>query len=298
MKRLLCLITLLTVAVSPAAFAQKRELQELQRDVAILQDELRSSIKSQNDKIVGLEATLNTLLDQVNATNRAVTVLDNNLRSRVEASVVKPMAGVGSKVDSLQEDFRYVRETVAELSSKLNKVSSQVSELDQAIRTMQAPPAPPSGADGMTPSATAAPPGVTSKSLYDAALRDKMAGNNDLALRQFSDYLSWFGSTDLAPNAQYYIGEIEYNQKGYDRALKAFDAVLERYPKNAKTTDARFMKGRALVQLGQRDEGAEEFRAIIADSPNSTLARNARDELRRLGLSSGAAPSKPATKRK
>lgn len=298
MTKLLFPIAAILIAASPAAFAQKRELQELQRDIAILQDEMRSSIKSQNERLVGLEATLKTMLDQINATNRAVTVLDSNLRSRVEASVVKPMAGVGAKVDGLQEDFRYVRETVTELSSKLSKLSSQVSDLDNALRTMQAPPAPPSGVGGMAPSANSAPQGVTAQSLYQDAMRDKSAGNADLALRQFNDYLSWFGTTDLAPNSQYYIGEIHYNQKEYDKALQAFDAVLERYPKNAKTVDARFMKGRSLVRLGQRTEGAEEFRGIIAESPNSELARRSRDELKSLGLSTGAPASRPAGRRR
>lgn len=298
MTKLLFPLTALVLAVSPAAFAQKREMQELQRDIAILQDEMRTAIKSQNDKIAGIEAMLKTTLDQINATNRAVTVLDSNLRSRVEASVVKPMAGVGAKVDGLQEDFRYVRETVAELSSKMSKIQSQVADLDNVIRTMQAPPAPPGGAAGAAPSASSAPQGVTAQSLYQDAMRDKSAGNNDLALRQFNDYLGWFGTTDLAPNAQYYIGEIYYNQRENEKALEAFDAVLERYPKNAKTNDARFMKARSLVRIGKRTEGAEEFRAIIADAPNSELARRSRDELKALGLSSGSAPARPSGRKR
>ena len=292
MTRLLLAMAAIVLATMPAAGADKRELQQLQRDIAILQDEMRTSIKEQNERLVAIESMLKTTLDQINATNRAVTVLDNGLRARMEQSIMTPMAGVGSKVESLHEDFRYVRETVAELNSKLTKLTTQVSDLDNVIRTMQAPPPPPAeGVPGMNPSTPAAPQGVTAQSLYQDAMRDKSAGNNDLAMRQFNDYISWFGTTDLAPNAQYYIGEILYNQKKFDEALQAFDIVLERFPKNAKTDDARFMKGRTLVRLGKRTEGAEEFRELYAQSPNSELGRRSRDELRSLGLSTRAPSS-------
>lgn len=282
------------LAAAPG-WAQKQELRQLQRDVAILQDEVRQQMKEQADRIVGIESMLKTMLDQINATNRAVTVLDNSLRGRIDEGMAKPMATMGSKVDALSEDYRYVRETVAEISSRLTKLGSQVSDLDNAIRMMQAPPPPPGGAPGVAPSASTPPAGVTAKSLYDDALRDKTSGNFDLSLRQFNDYLTWFGTTDLAPNAQYYIGEIYYAQKQFDQALQSFDAVLERFPRNAKTNDARFMKGRTLVQMGERNAGAEEFRALIKESPNSDAAGQARNELKRLGL--GTAPAKPARRR-
>lgn len=118
------------------------------------------------------------------------------------------------------------------------------------------------------------------------------AGNSDLALKGFNEYLSWFGSTDAAPEAQYYIGEILYAQKKFEEALQAFDKVLEAYPRNPKTLDAHFMKGRALVRLGQRNEGAAEFREIIRISPKSDLATRSRAELKSLGLSPAAAPSR------
>lgn len=273
------------LTASPAWGQRNRELAQLQRDIAILQDDVRQQMKEQSDRIVGLESLLKTMLDQINATNRAVTVLDNSLRGRIDEGMSRPMATMGSKVDAMAEDYRYVRETVAEINSRLNRLSTQVSDLDNALRMMQAPPPPPGGVPGVAPSSDAPPAGVTAKSLYDDALRDRNTGNYDLALRQFNDYLTWFPATDLAPNAQYYVGEIFYAQKQFEPALQAFDAVLERFPKNAKTNDARFMKGQTLVQMGRRNDGAEEFRALIAEAPNSDVASRARSELRRLGLS-------------
>jgi len=281
-------LALIAASVAPA---QKKEIVELGRDLALLQEEVRALKQAQDQRLSSMEETLKTILDQINSTNRQVTVLDSGLRERVEKSVTGQMSVLGGKVDGLGQDFNYIRESVAEVNSRLNKLQQLVVDLANVIKTMQVPPPPPGGDIPNTP-----PPGVSSTTLFQDARRDMSAGNSDLALKGFNEYLAWFGSTDSAPDAQYYIGEILYSQKKYDEALRAFDRVLEAYPRNSKTLDAHFMKGRTLVRLGQRNEGADEFRAIIKLAPKSDLATRARAELKDLGLSPGAPP--PPARRK
>lgn len=278
-------LVLATVLIPVAASAQKRELLEMNRDIALLQEEVRNQKKANEDRFNAIDAALNQILDQINSANRQVATLDKGMKDRMDKGVLASVSGLGTKVDSLAEDFKYVRENVGEISEKLGKLQQQVVDLNNAVRTMQAPPAPPPTATAAAPSGP--PAGVSSDGLYKDALRDKSAGNNDLALDEFKKYLTWFAATDLAPNAQYYIGEILFNQKNFDDAVQAFDAVIA-LPRNAKTLDSRFMKGRALVRLGEKSEAAKEFRAIIAASPGSDIARRAQDELRALN----AAPAK------
>jgi TolA-binding protein len=296
MKKSLPSMLVLALLAAPGVWAQKKnEMAELGRDLALLQEEVRTLKESQDQRLTGIEATLKTMLDQLNATSRAVAVLDSGLKDRMERSVVVPVSGVGAKVDGLQEDFRYVKENVAEVNARLGKLQQQVVDLGNVIKTMQAPPPPP-GAQTMAPSASAPPPGVTAEGLFRDAMRDRSAGNLDLALKQFSDYVAWYGDTDAAAEATFYTGDIYYNQQVFDQALAAFDAVLERYPKGRKTLDAQYMKGRTLVKLGRRDEGADEFREIIRTSPSSPQAARSKSELRDLGLSAPA--SAPAKKKK
>ena len=87
-------------------------------------------------------------------------------------------------------------------------------------------------------------------------------------------------ATELAANAQYYIGEISYNRGDFKGAVKAFDAVLERYPQNPKTRDARFMKGLALAKDGQRARAVQELRSLVQTYPASEQARRAQAALR------------------
>lgn len=281
---------LLLPAVAPA---QKREITEMNRDVALLQEEVRSMKKADEDRFNAIDAALKQILDQINSGNRQVAGLGSGLKDQMNKGVVNQVGAVGTKVDALSEDFKYVKENVTEVIDRLGKIEQRVVDLNTAIRTMQAPPPPPSeGAQSPgSPSASAPPPGTSAEGLYKDALRDKSSAKYDLALDEFKNYLRWFGETEFAPNAQYYVGEIYYNQKNFDEALKAFDAVIA-LPKNNKTMDARFMKGRAMARLGEKSEAAREFRAVIQASPGSDIARRAQAELRDLGVASSPATSK------
>jgi TolA-binding protein len=265
---------------------------EMNRDVALLQEEVRSMKKADDDRFNAIDAALKQILDQINSGNRQVAGLGTGLTKGVGGQI----GAMGSKVDGLAEDFKYVKENVTEVIERLGKIEQRVVDLNTAIRTMQAPPAPPSeGGQGpsASSSASAPPAGTSAEGLYKDALRDKSSAKYDLALDEFKNYLTWFGETEFAPNAQYYIGEIYYNQKNFDQALKAFDAVIA-LPKNNKSMDARFMKGRTLARLGEKSEAAREFRAVVQADPGSDTARRAQAELRDLGV----APAPVAKKRK
>ena len=118
------------------------------------------------------------------------------------------------------------------------------------------------------------------------------AGKYDIAMQEFQDYLKWFDKTDYAPNAQFYIGNILSIQGNHEEALKAFDAVLERYPGNSnKSADAMYMKGRTLSQLGDKPAAAEEYRAFLKKYPRHELTSKVQAELKNVA---GA----PATRKK
>ncbi len=128
--------------------------------------------------------------------------------------------------------------------------------------------------------------------LYSNANRDRQGGKLDLALQEFSDYLHWYGNTDLAPNAQYYIAWIHASQGDYDSAIREYDMVLEKYPDNNKTADALYGKGVALTRVGRRTDGAREFQELVKRFPTNALASQACTQLTNLGLKCPAKTSR------
>lgn len=275
------------------AFGQKQEVRELQRDVAVLQDQVRSLERNFNEKVGSITTLLQQAIDSINKLNTNMAVLDSAMRDR-EKNLATPVTAVGAKVDQMANEFQFLRTTIEDLNGRMGKLERQLVDMNNTLKVIQAPPTAPPG-PGQAPGpgmASAAPPaGVSADALYANAMRDKDSGNYDLALEGFQNYLRFFGTTDSAPNAQFYIGEISFLRKQYDEALQAFDAVLERYPDNNKTLDALYMKGRTLVLMGQKTAGADEFQEVVQRAPRSALAQKAREELKKLGLSANRSPA-------
>ena len=272
-------------------FAASKEIQELQRDVAQLQDQMNQLTRAQTDAFAGLKVLVQQALDASNKANTNLAVLENNIRQTLqsqEKGVAGPVANLSAKMDSMTNDVGVLRDSVSDISSRLNKLQQQIVDLGNAVRTMQAPAAPPPGAGAPGPGAAAGAPPMPATELWANANRDRLGGKFPLALQEYSDYVKYYGETDDAPAAQYYIGSIRFAQGNFDQAVTDFDQVLERYSDSPRTPDALYMKGLALVKLGQRTKGAQEFRELVKRFPGTEQSTKACSQLKGLGFSCGA----------
>jgi tol-pal system protein YbgF len=293
----------LTLLLLPAgAFAQKREILDLSRDVANLQDQVRTLQRTLDEKLAVLQTQSQQTLESVSKNNTAVAVLESGIRDRMSEQMGKlasPVAGLSSKVDQMSSDFQALRESVTDLTQRMGKIQSQITDLANTMKVLQAPPSAPqpTGAAG-SPAGGPPPAGMSSKDLYDTAQRDRSSGNFDLAMQGFDQYLKFYSDTPLAPNAQFYIGQIYYDKGDFPSAIRAFDLVLERYPENNKTPDAIYMKGMALWKSGQATAAGRQFLDVIQKYPKSDVAPKARDARKALGLNVPSAQAAPTTHRK
>jgi TolA-binding protein len=293
-------------ALSPFAFGASKEIMELQRDVALLQDQVRNLQSALDQKVAAIQTLTQQTLDSVNRTNTALAVMENQFNDAMkqqQQTLNAPVANVGQKLDQMSEDFRAVRESVLDMNTRMGKLDAKIADLENLINTVHAPAAAPPPAPGTAPaegspapgaafntapSGVAGPPaGTQAGTLYTQAYSDELAGKYDIAFQEFTEYLKYFGNTDLAPNAQYAIADIYYRKADYSDAMMAFDAVLEKFPEGTKTPDARYMKAMCLVKLGKDDSAAREFRDVynryLKDRPD--IAAKAKSQLRDMGLS-------------
>ena len=282
---------LLTMLAASAVFgAPAKEIVQIQRDIALLQDQIRTMQQSTDERLVKLTTLVEQALQSTVKANTSLAVLESGLRDRLSQQLAAPMTAVSSKVDQMSTDFQSVRESVADVSERMSKIQAQIVEMNNTIKTIQAPPPPPPGATGAPGGAASGPPaGVSPTQLYESALRDRSSGQLDLAMQGFQEYLKWFNTTELAPNAQFYVGQILYDKNDFRNAVGAFDTVLEKYPENNKTPDAMYMKGMSLLRDGQRTQAGQEFLSVIQKYPTSEVATKARAQRKALGLSVPAA---------
>jgi tol-pal system protein YbgF len=281
-------LTLLT-GVQPA-FAVSKEIIQLQTQVQTLSDQVARLQQSLDERMGVLRNLVEQSTDSVNKMSATV----NELQQKSQAQ----SADSNSRLEQVSGQVQSLHDSVDELKARLAKISKQLDDVQQNGQNINAGQPGMAAVTGGAPSAgnnaaasSAPPPDV----LYNNALRDYNAGKYDLSSQEFGDYIKYYGSTDRAGDAQYYLADIEYRQGNFDAAVKDYDKVLEEYPGGSKASAAQLKKGYALLELGQREAGVRELNSLIARYPRSVEAAQARDRLKRLGVTATSAPppSKP-----
>ena len=265
----------------PASAGTKEQLIQLQTTVDVLRDNMARMQQSFDERMGVMKDLITQQTDNVNRMGATVNNLQKTLQQQNSDSA--------GKVDQVSGQVQALHDAVDELKARLAKVSKQLDDIQTAQQNLQsAPQGQPGGAPGAAQN-QAPPPDV----LYNTALGDYNAGKNDLASQEFTQYLQAYGNTDLAGNAQYYLGEIDYRKGNFQAAIQDYNKVLDQYPGGNKGAAAQLKKGLAFLELGQRDAGVQELRSLIARYPKSPEAVQAKDRLNRLGAAGAASRSKP-----
>jgi tol-pal system protein YbgF len=290
-RRLLFLFLLAALPAFPVA----KEILQIQRDIALLQDQVRNLQSAFDKQLAVTQQLLNQNLDANNQLSNRLAVLEKSLQDQGKV-LVTPLANTNARVDALAGQVQGLRDTLDEMNSRLSRLQQQMVDIKNIVSSVPAPAAPATGVPGSAVAPGA--PAVSAEKLFSDAVRDYQGGNFAMAGPEFTAYIQQYPNTPQAAEAQYYLGDIFYQQKQYDQAAEAFDQVLERYPEGPRTPDAQYKKGMSLLNQGKRDAAAREFRGVISKFPDSTAASAAKEALRNLGLSARSAPGKSAKSRK
>ena len=280
------------------ARAVAREIIELQRDVTtLLQGQKDLSTQLTQDHTV-----MRTLLEQ---SNDSVGRL-NGTMSGLQKSVQDVQANSGARLDTMSTQVQGLSDNLEEIKSRLGKLNQQLVDLQNTVQSLDAkisggvapagtvPTTSPTGASTTQPlgggaASSVSGPAPSADTLYSNGLRDITSGKYDLARSEFEDYLKYYGDTDLASNAQFYLGEIAYSQRQYSQSVGEYDKVLTNYPKSFKLAPARLKKGMALLEMGQKSQAIKELREVVKRYPGTEEERRARAKLKELGVAATAA---------
>jgi tol-pal system protein YbgF len=285
LARILFVLVSCSVLATPA-FSVSKEIIQLQTQVQALQDQLAQMRQSFDERMGVMRNLIEQSTDNVNKVSSSVTALTQELQKSHQDS--------GARNDQLSGQVQALNDSVDELKARMTKISQQLESIQSTQQNINTPA--PNGQPGQTPGP--APQGAVNQAppadvLYNNALRDYNSGNFQIASQEFGDYLKYYQTTDLAGNAQYYIGDIAYRQGNFEDAVKAYDTVLEQYPGGNKAAAAQLKKGYALLELGQRQAGVRELNALITRYPKSIEAQQAKDRLRKLGATGTTARKTP-----
>ena len=281
------------LGATPQAHAVSKEIVELQTQVQQLMNQVQQLQSTLDSRMAVLQHLAEQTADAANQMTTTVNALQQKLNTQNDAN--------GGKLDTMSGQVQSLNDSVDELKARIAKLDKAISDMQTQLQTMQTPP--PQTMPGATPGqpgATGAPamgagaPGTAAapaaqqapplQETLQSAERDFDAGRYAVAQGEFQDVIHYYPLDDMAGTAQFYLGEIAYQQKDYATAISAYNNVLEGFSGNSKAPAAQLHKGYALLAEGKREEGIHELRSLIARHPQTPEARTARSKLNAMGV--------------
>jgi tol-pal system protein YbgF len=123
---------------------------------------------------------------------------------------------------------------------------------------------------------------MTPRRLYESAYADYTGGQWSLAIQGFETYLKTYPRSELADDAQYYIGESYAGDSKFKEAVAAYERVIREYPDSNQLPEAWYKVGISYERLGQIDKAREAYEHTVKNFPDSDAARIARQNIERL----------------
>jgi tol-pal system protein YbgF len=287
---------LLLLAAGPV-HAQNREHQQLVADMRMLHEQVQR-----------LQLTVNTLLEQLAATDKRIDALSEAER--------RSFADLLTRVETLTAEVSTVRENLYDGTTRISKLTQELDAIRTglgsvnalltqivALLTAEGGVIPPGAAAVTGGAAGAAPPGTpptappptqpvlqppaslaSPTSYMTSASGFYYAGQFDMAIEAFTDFIARFPDSPDAAEAQFYIGESHYSSQRHKEAIAAYAAVISTYRASPRVPDAYYKQGLSYEQLGQKTEAINNYQLLRREYPDSTAGGHATQALIRLGI--------------
>jgi tol-pal system protein YbgF len=190
------------------------------------------------------------------------------------------------RLESLSEDTAQQRADqnlqMRQLESKIETLLARFEDQGAQIQRFRPTPSPAATAAPADTGGAPPPPGgrSTPAALLDAAQRDFARGNYQLAVSGYEEYLETAPESDMADDAQYWIGESYYSLEDFDRAIQEFLKVRDIYPEGNMVAAATLKIGYAFLRKGDCATARRYFETVINEYPDSNEAALARDKLK------------------
>ncbi len=257
-----------------------------QQDVIILDDRLieleyqlskiktvTKSQKTEEKKLRGQSAGLRANLTEIRAEIQALSgkieetefLLKQNLAASAKASDELNQKSE-KRLDRLKEITAFNKERITQIEQYLNL------ELSKSGHTVKPDLAKkPTYQTGNK---------LTENELYQLAKQAFDKGSLDTARGKFQEFLDRYPKSKRADNAQFWIGEVYYREKWYEKAILEYQKVIENYPKGNKVEDSLLKQGFAFYNLKDKANSRLIFKELIKKYPGSNQAKIARKKLK------------------
>ena len=123
---------------------------------------------------------------------------------------------------------------------------------------------------------------LTDQERYVAAKQAFDQGDFETARSAFEAIIKDFPKSEHADNAQFWIGEIYYREKWYEKAILEYQKVIENYPKGNKVPASLLKQGFAFISLGDKANSRLILKELSQKYPETNEGKIALQKLKEL----------------
>ena len=228
--------------------------------------ESKTRLEKENQRIrsqyAGINAHIVELQDELQGVRGNLEETDYMVRQRMDAS----------EVLSREMQVRFDKMAVS-----LEKMESRIQYIEQYLNLEpgKAPAQPP--ADGPTEGKK-----VSDSDLYASAKQAFDQGKFEAARIGFNKIITEYPTSRHADNAQFWIGEIYYREKWYEKAILEYQKVIENYPKGNKVPASLLKQGFAFLSLGDKANARLILNELAKKYPNTNEGKIAVQKLKEI----------------
>jgi len=252
--------------------------------MTLVQTKVRSGVLLLAVATVGVAGCVSTSPQEDPVAVRLAS-LDNRLSVLERVVENQSLLELANQVQAMQAEIRALRgqaETLAfEAESSRKRQRDLYLDLDRRLSDLEASRA--AGSTGRSAGLPDVPaPLVTDTEAYEAAFEQLKEREYEAAADGFSAFLQNYPESELAGNAQYWLGEAKYVMQKFEEALPEFEKVTNNYADSRKVPDALLKIGYCHYELENWDAAKAAFQKAVSDFPDTTAAGLAGQRLERM----------------
>ena len=227
---------------------------------------LKTDIEGRNQELRKQSAGLRAILEEMNEDIRI-------LSGRIEEMEY-----------SMKQQQRKAGEVEKQREEKLDRLAERTDQNSEKILQMEKY----LNLESTKKPVAAVTPGVATKKspsqdeIYRSAKRAFDQGDSEAARKGFQDFIKRYPDSKNADNAQFWIGEIYYREKWYEKAILEYQNVIEKYPQGNKVPAALLKQGLAFSSIGDQANAKLILEELVRKFPKTNEAKIAAEKIKTL----------------
>ena len=210
----------------------------------------------------------------------------SNAHSQLLTQLQQQLSDSQNDIDTLRGQIQENQYQLNQVVERQKSIMLQIDSLGSGSASTNASGTTGSTAPAETNStAAAATPaaavqGKDANSDYNAAIalvRD--SARQDEAIIAFQNFIKTYPDSTYLPNANYWLGQLNFNKGKKDDATFYFASVVKSYPKSPKAPDAMLKVGIIMQDKGDTAKAKAVYQQVVKQYPGSDGAKQAQKRL-------------------